>query len=337
MELFRWYGAMIGSLLPAPVRAMMAGGGSGLVVTADPAAPERAVVALRARGGLRDLGTLGALPTLSPALRRAATLVLTAPARLILTTTITLPLAAERHLATAVAFEMDRLTPFDAAEIWFDTEILRRDRASGLLALRLAVLPRHSVAPLLDALAAAGLHATRIEAPASDGMTSLTLDHAAPPARRLDRVLAAMCGLLALACLIIPLARQQIDLAALAAQRSALAQPLHEAEALRARLVAASDGAATLAREQAREGDALAALAAITTALPDRSFLTDVSFRHGVATLDGESPNAAGLVAALSADHRFADPAFAAPVTRALNERADIFSIKVKVRQHGPR
>ncbi|MCW8305955.1 fimbrial assembly protein [Acidiphilium sp. PA] len=337
MELFRWYGAMLGSLLPAWLRAMMGGGAPALVVTADPAAPGRAMVALRARGGLRDLGPLGALPSLSPALRRAVTLILAAPARLILTTTITLPLAAERHLATAVAFEMDRLTPFDPEEIWFGTEILRRDRAAGLLALRLAVLPRQSVAPLLDALAAAGLHATRIEDPTRDGMTALTLDHAAPPARRLDRVLATLCGLLALACLITPLARQQSALAALAAQHSALAPRLHEAEVLRARLAAASQGAATLAREQAREGDALAALAAITTALPDRSFLTDFSFRHGVATLDGESPNAAGLVAALSADHRFADPAFAAPVTRALNEHADIFSIRVKVRQHGPR
>ncbi len=342
MELFRWYGAMLGSLLPASLRAMIGGTASGLVVTADPAEPpDRAVVALRGRTGLHRLGTLGtpstSTSTIAPSLRRGVTLVLHAPGRLVLRTTITLPLAAERHLATAVGFELDRLTPFDADEVWFRTDTLRRDRDSGLLSLRLAVLPRASAAPLLAALAEAGLQASRIEAPTADGMTVLTLDRQDQASPRLERLLAALCLMLAVASMAIPLVRQQIDRAHLAAQQAALAPHLHEAEGLRRRLAAARDGAATLLHEQAREGDALGALAAITQALPDRSFLTDLSLRHRVATLDGESPNAAGLVAALSANSRFADPAFVAPVTRALNENADIFSIKVKLRRHGPR
>ncbi|MDD2876658.1 MAG: fimbrial assembly protein [Acidiphilium sp.] len=336
MDVFRWYGAMLGSLLPASLRTMIGDAASGLVVMADPAAPpDRGVVALRSRGSLRNIGTLGALAqNISPALRQGVTLVLATPRRLILTTGINLPLAAERHLATAVAFEMDRLTPFDAEEVWFRTETVRRDRETGLLALRLAVLPRHEVTPLLDAMAAAGLHASRIEAQSSDGMLTVPVDQTAQPARRTEAALAGLCAILALACLIVPLARQQISLVSLANRQTALAPRLHEVELLRQRLAASRNGAATLAAEQAREGDPLAALAAITTALPDGSFLTDLSVRHRVATLDGESPNAAGLVAALSADPDFADPAFAAPVTRALNEKADIFSIKVRLRNH---
>jgi general secretion pathway protein L len=180
------------------------------------------------------------------------------------------------------------------------------------------------------------LQASRIEAPAADGMTILTLDRQGQASPRIDRLLAALCVVLTVASLTIPLVRQQIDRAHLAAQQAALAPNLHEAEALRRRLDAARDGSTTLTHEQLREGDALGALAAITQALPDRSFLTDLSLRHRVATLDGESPNAAGLVATLSANPRFADPAFAAPVTRALNENADIFSIKVTLRRHDP-
>jgi general secretion pathway protein L len=336
MEFLRWYGAMLGSLLPPRLRAIVGGAPSGLIVSADLAAPAAsAVVAQRSRGGVRTLGTLGALePDLPPALRRGVTLAVSAPERLILNTAITLPVAAERHLATVLAFEMDRLTPFDADEVWYRADIIGRHKAAGSIALRLAVLPRGKLMPLLDALARAGLHPGRIEARGAAGIVTLPLDEGVRPARRIEAALAALCGGLALACLLIPLVRQQIELHRLATLQAALAPRLHAAETLRGQLDRARGGAATLAAEQAREGDALAALAAITTAVPDGSFLTDLTLRHRIASLDGESPDAAGLVAALSADPAFADPSFAAPVTRALNAKADIFSIRVRIRRH---
>lgn len=336
MEFIRWYGAMLRSLLPPGLRAMFGGTASGLIVSADLSAPPAcAVVAQRSRGGTRPLCTLGALTSdMLPKLRHGVTLAITASERLILSTVITLPLAVEQHLATAIAFEMDRLTPFDAGEVWFRTDIIGRHRAAGSIALRLTVLPRAPLMPLLDALAQADLHPGRIEAQGAAGLITLPLDSGARPARRIEAALAALCAGLALACLLIPLVRQQIELDRLAALQVALAPRLHAAETLRGRLDRARSGAATLAAEQAREGDALGALAAITTAVPDGSFLTDLTLRHRIATLDGESPDAAGLVAAFSADSAFADPSFAAPVTRALNAKADIVSIRVRVRHH---
>ncbi|MGC9269969.1 PilN domain-containing protein [Acidiphilium sp.] len=336
MEFLRWYGAMLRSLLPSSLRAMFGGSASGLIVSADLTAPPAcAVVAQRSRGGTRTLGTLGALAAdLSPSLRRGVTLVVTAPGRLVLSRMVTLPLAAERHLATVLTFEMDRLTPFAAGEVWYRTDIINRRKAAGSIALRLAVLPRAKLLPLLDALAQADLHPGRIEAQDAAGIITLPLDPGAPPARRIEAALAALCAILALVCLLIPLSRQQIELHRLATREKALVPRLHAAETLRGRLDRARNGAATLAAEQAREGDALAALAAITTAVPDGSFLTDLTLRHRIATLDGESPNAAGLVAAFSANPAFADPSFAAPVTRALNAKADIVSIRVRVRRH---
>jgi general secretion pathway protein L len=332
-EFLAWYGAMLGSLLPRKLRERLQGGAGGLVVIADPTAPPMdARLALRARGGLRDIGTIGVLPAnLASLARRGVTVDLSASPLIL---TVTLPLAVERSLPEAVAFEIDRLTPFDADEILLHTEILHRNRAAGTIRLRLAILPRRLLAPLLGALNAAGLTLTRIEATSEGRMIRFPLAPGAARAPRGEAWLAGLCAVLAVACLAIPLVRQQIVLSSLAAREAALAPRLHEAEALRQRLDAAQSGAATLNAAQARAGNLLAALAAITRAIPDRSFLTDLSIRQRIAILDGESPDAAALVAKLSANPAFADPGFAAPVTRAMNEKADIFSIRVRLRHH---
>jgi general secretion pathway protein L len=336
IELLCWYGAMLRSLLPLGLRAMFDGAASGLIVSADLAAPPAyAVVAQRSRAGTRTLGTLGTLAAhVSPSVRHGVTLVINTQERLILDTAITLPAVAEQHLATVLAFEMDRLTPFDPEEVWFRADIIGRHKAVGSISLRLAVLPRARLIPLLDALARAGLHPDRIEALGAAGLIKLPLDSGSKSTRRIEAALSALCGGLVLLCMLVPLVRQQIELRDLAARQAELAPRLHVAETLRERLERARSGAATLAAEQVREGDPLAALAAITTAVPDGSFLTDLTLRHRIATLDGESPDASGLVAAFSADPAFADPSFAAPVTRALDAKADIFSIRVRMRRH---
>ena len=54
---------------------------------------------------------------------------------------LTLPLAAEANLRQALAFEMDRHTPFSADQVHFDYRIIERDRERGQLQLELVVSP----------------------------------------------------------------------------------------------------------------------------------------------------------------------------------------------------
>jgi general secretion pathway protein L len=279
---------------------------------------------------VRELGTLESLRRDLPAGdRRDVTLV--APSDAILIREAVLPLAIERDLDAALDFEMDRLTPFEPGEVFRHTTLIRRDRTEGTLRLRLAILPRQAVTPMIEALAATGLAAGQIEARVDGANIRFAVDGVRPRRRRLDTGLAALCGILAVACMAIPPVRQQITWNALAAHQRALVPQLHEAEALRHRLAAARAGAATLAAARARGGSGLTALAAITNALPDGSFLTGLQLHRRVATLDGESPDAAGLVTRLSGNPDFAAPEFAAPVTRALDNNADVFSIKVRI------
>ena len=79
-----------------------------------------------------------------PAVRRGPA-VLRPPPGTLLEQSVNLPLAAEPELAAVLRNEMDRLTPFRAADLFWDWRIERRDRSGGRLLLRLLLVPKSAV------------------------------------------------------------------------------------------------------------------------------------------------------------------------------------------------
>ena len=58
---------------------------------------------------------------------------------------VTLPAATEENLAQVLAFEMDRLSPFKADEIYFDQRVVSRDGGNGQIVVELAMARREIV------------------------------------------------------------------------------------------------------------------------------------------------------------------------------------------------
>ena len=63
---------------------------------------------------------------------------------------VAMPAATEENLSQVLAFEMDRLTPFAADDVYFDHRVVSRDPTSGQVGVEVAVAPR----PLVDAAVA---------------------------------------------------------------------------------------------------------------------------------------------------------------------------------------
>jgi general secretion pathway protein L len=252
-------------------------------------------------------------------------LLLRLPASCLLVRELTLPLAAAQDLHSVLRFEMDRLTPFDADELFWGVFSQNQDRAQDKLRLRLAIVPRAPVMALLDWLAGQKLAPGWIE----HAQGRIPLNAGAPRPRR-QVALSALCVALALGCVAVPFIRQQMALneaAALVAERAPAA---HVAEGLRAQLEEAASGRAAIAAAR-HQGDALQILAALTQALPDDTWLADLSLKSGSLTMDGQSANAAKLIALLAAVPGLRDPSFTAPVTRTSDGKADLFSLRVGV------
>src|ERR1700751_6263663 len=162
-EFFTWWFRQLAELLPQRLRQSAFSVADALVVA--PIGPlasgvEAVTIHLRRNGrattvGQFNLGDVG-LAELPRTAGKATVLRLGESD--VLGKTISLPLAAERELDQVLAFEMDRETPFKAEEIYWGHRIETADRKNGRLSVRLFLVPKANLAPLLAALSQVGIH-----------------------------------------------------------------------------------------------------------------------------------------------------------------------------------
>lgn len=335
-----WLGQLL-ELVPQRFRQTGTSAGDALVIAPiGPLGEVDGVTASLRRGGRETL--LGRYPLASAGftgLPRAAgkPAVLRLHDTDVLQKTVSLPLAAERELRQVLAFEMDRETPFAAEELYWDYQVESVDRQSGRLSVRLTLLPKAALAPLLAALRGAGLAPRRAEiADARGRACHLPLDgnggRIEAPSRRFVHAAAAVCAVLGLAVVVTPFVRQSLALAAVDRQVAAGRVAAAEADKLRRDIDRLSGNVDLIARERDKAGHPLEALAAATRVLPDDTYLSEFSLRHRKVTLSGRSAAAARLIGPLSASGEFGNPAFAAPVTRLEALHAEVFTITAGVR-----
>jgi general secretion pathway protein L len=255
----------------------------------------------------------------------------------VLAKTVTLPLAAEKHVHQALTFQMDQETPFAPDELYWSHFIAGRDRQGGRLSVRLLMVPRQSLAALLSILDHVGIVPIRAEiGDGPDQSRTLPLDGDAATLdsgrrRALLWPAAACCLLLALGAIAVPFVRQAISLAGVDREISAGRVTAAEVEKLHRELDRLSGAIDFVESERAKAGRPLVTLAALTRILPDDTYLTEVTQQQRKVTLSGRSAAAARLIGALSADDGLRNVAFAAPVTRLEAIRQELFTITAEV------
>ena len=132
---------------------------------------------------------------------------------------VELPIAVSGRLQQVLGFELDRLTPLRASDLYYDFRVLDRNAAAGNCRVEVVAVPRARVAPWLADAQLKNLEVTRLILAPTDVDTSLNLLTAtqtevdAPSRYRwLNTALLALCALLALALIAFPLwqMRQQV-------------------------------------------------------------------------------------------------------------------------------
>ncbi|CAP54429.1 PilN domain-containing protein [Gluconacetobacter diazotrophicus] len=287
------------------------------------------------RDGAADEAAIGACRTSVAATwarDRPGATVLLLPPGMMMRRDVTLPAAAEAALDSVLAYEMDRLTPFPADRIVYAYDVLRRDADLKQVQVRLTIVPRASVAPVLGLLDRIGLQPDLLRDGPQGAGIPLDAGRARQAGRRRTR-LAAAC-----AAVLLPLAvvgagfwRQSVEQDRLAARIATLRPAADQAATLRRRIEDSSAGNDIVAAQRARLGDPMEVLAATTRLLPDDTVLTDLILRQGQLIISGQSATATGLIETLSKDPVFRNPVFVAPVTRVEGQNASLFSIRADV------
>ena len=340
-ELFAWWFGQLAELLPQGLRRTALTAVDALVV--KPIGPlgrgiEAVAIGLRRNGRETPLGRfgLGAKDLAEIPRATSRTTVLRLGEQDVLRKTLTLPLAAERELDQVLGFEMDRETPFKAEEIYWSHKLEGVDRQNGRLSVRLVLLPKANLAPLLTALGQFGIRPRRAEiADGPDAGAYLPLEgdggHAHHSSNRLMWSAAVCCTLLGLAAIVTPFARQQLALGSLEQQMAMGRIAAAEADSLRQEADRLAGSADFVESERDKAGRPLVILAAATRVLPDDTYLTEVELQKRKVTLTGRSAAAARLIGPLAADGTFRNPGFTAPVTRVEALHTELFTINAEV------
>ncbi len=333
IKALRWWVVRLAELVPDYLIRRRTGLANAVIIAVGERAGAPVTVWMRRRGQEVALGDLG-----HGIIDRVAgkhMVVLRPPSGALLERQLALPLAAERGLQRLIGYEMNRQTPFAADEVFWTCSVVQRDRTQGRLSVRLSLVPKAPLLPLLAALERAGMAPTALET-RSPGQPPLLIPlHQAnehPGWRgRATIWLAGPCGALALTAVALPFVLQWRALAEVAGRIEAVRPAVAQVQALRQRTTAAGAARDAIADERVRIGDVLEVLAALTELLPDDTFLSDLVLRQRQLTITGQSAAAPKLIAALAADPEFRNPAFAAPVIRNTAAHTDIFSIRTEV------
>ncbi|MCB8883213.1 PilN domain-containing protein [Acidisoma cellulosilytica] len=260
------------------------------------------------------------------------------PPGTILERAVSLPSAVERDLGQVLQYDMNRLTPFTVADVFWDWVVAGQDKRLGKLDVRLRLAKRDKLAPILGALQTYGLHPDCMESRGAQAgspfrVIRLKQEKTTRSARTPIRIAAlAVCCLLFVTLCATPFLRQQIEIATIGRQIAALQPSVAAAASLRRSITADAESNSVLSVERSLSGAPLQVLASVTDALPDGTWLTDLTLQQRVLRLDGESHAAAQLIGKLAGVDLIGNPAFIAPVTSDTDRHTDVFSISAEIR-----
>ena len=162
---WRWWWGEISALIPERFSAMRGGahsplvsleGGDLMLLESRGAAQAREKVSIAGLDNAQRRAAVRALLERAGETRGRARIALV-PGEVLMRPT-TMPAATEENLAEVLAFEMDRLTPFKADEVYFDYRVVSRNAAAGQVVAQLAVARRELVDERLTTLRSLGIN-----------------------------------------------------------------------------------------------------------------------------------------------------------------------------------
>jgi general secretion pathway protein L len=275
-------------------------------------------------------------------------IVLSLSPRAALRKTLTLPTAIEDHLRQAIAYDLDRHTPFKPEELYFDAIVVDRDHVRNALKVDLAAARRSVVDSALRQAESFGAEVVgiTIDPPRIAARSAIDLlpDDRRLPSLRNARwelwVLAAVLAAGVAAALVLPVWQKRMEAIELTQANDEARQRAQVSDGLRTELERRiGDYNFALERKYAFPS-ALQVMDDVTRILPDDTWLTQLELhttRSGKdvqrdLTLRGESANAGRLVSLLEDSKIFSQSAPRSPTTKIQPGPGEIFDISTHVK-----
>lgn len=340
---WRWWGRALASWLPARMRALLELDGRRLLLRHAGGVLE---VALERSGQARELVRLpvqvdpagddplqGLLPPAIGNLPRWAVL----PADSALRRQMLVPAAAGERLHEVLGFEIDRQTPFAAAEVSYDARILAR-RGDQQIDVELVVVPRAALDAALAHLGPLAPTLAGVDAADADGeplginlMGDARRRWREDPWRRRNAVLLLVAAAALCAGMWQMLANREAAAAVFEQQVDDAVRQARAASLEKRRLLDLVEGGAFLQAARAGTPTMVELMDELARRLPDGTYLEKLSIEGDRILLIGLSSEASALVGHLQGSQLWTSPALAGALQPDPRSRMDRFTLTATV------
>ena len=347
-EAWRWWIGELAACVPSALRHRFAGSRGRLLLVVDAAGDN---LIEETGDGRRPLGRIDVdapsgrqLASPLPRMRQGEhrPLAIRLDARHALRTTASLPLAAERNLAQVIGFEFERLVPFKQSEVYFAYRVTARDKAVQTIGVELTIVPHAELANIVAALPGLGFQAAEIQVvgPAVEAPTIIPFASQNPisrsrSGRRVNLALGALAVVLAIACIAIPLWRDQATIESLDAQIANARQKAEASAALQKQIDAESRDQRFLIDRKTLSPAVTELLATLTQLLPDDTYLTELELKGDKVKMVGLTGSATALLAAIAKSPSFRDASFESSITHDTKTNRERFDIGAHIAKRG--
>jgi general secretion pathway protein L len=243
-----------------------------------------------------------------------------------------LPIQLESSLRQSIAYQLNRLTPFSEADLYYDVVVRERDAANRRLQVELVAAPRSRVEPLLREM-------TRLCGREIDRLTTADLGPAANllggsrtrfrPNRNFWLLL-ALLGCLGVLAVTPLLAKRSAMLEQKAAIRE-LQQSVGELAREKNTLEADGRSLAYIVERRKQSPRMTTLVEELSYLVPKSIYLTQLAVAKGRVRLTGQGADVVGLIDLLNASYFLDEAKFESTVSRNPRTGLDQFSVGAKL------
>lgn len=340
-QFFQWWGGELGNAMPAQLRARMQYARRRLLIQLD---DNEIALAIDGTGNVQSLDSFTTVQDLQLQQQRIRELLqeheltevgrdLLLPESAVLRTEVVMPLAAEANLRNALAYEMDKHTPFQAEEIFFTWRVISRDREAGQLHFELFVTPRGPVEARIEQLKRLGLPPGGVdvsidEEPLGINLLPEALRHRVVNQQtRMNWAFATITVLLMAFVMTQSLWLREHQIETINEAIESVRAEAMAVQQIRKQIDDASEAVGFLQGRKIQNGYKVEALAELTRILPQDTFLDRLSLHAETTQMQGKSDNSQGLIELINNSPYFDDASFRGPTRLDNRSRKEIFDL----------
>ena len=276
--------------------------------------------------------------------RKAAKTAIVLPAEQALYKVLTLPVMAAADLRDALAFQIDRQTPFSPDDVYFDYRVRDRDNNAKRVTIELVVAPRTVVERAVNTARRLGFDPSAVgigEINGSDPFEFNLLPRAMATRRRNFRPLLAIAVIVALLTGAWTAAQSALEgkaaIAGALSERVAVArQRADKLQTLKDQRDALILESQFLSKRKAQAPKPVLFVEELSRALPDHTWLFHLQQDGTRLRLSGYTSDASSLIGLVGALPMFTGPKFGSPVTHDPRREKDRFNIVVELSPEAP-